>query len=289
MDTPEDVSTDRLAKLPLTWFRRRHRGRLRRALSALGGGVAVYGLAVVLLLPPLFFLAAGLWSVVAYVRSLISLWGLLTDGQLQAFLDGLGGLELPLRLALASGAYFALLFALIVICSGLLARGWRLLLLVPGLLVALPAALILVLDLQAASGIVPAALGGSSPSALIAVAYVVADLAVLAGFLTDLRPHLRRRRARALDVEEVRVVSLPLVRFGPVAGSTPFVVHSRDATEDATEDATDLYATDGPPSDPTMTAAVAKVLDDSIPVAIVPGTPSQQDASSVREHGEALS
>lgn len=282
MDTPEVVSTDRLAQLPLTWFRRRHRSRLRRALSALGGGVAVYGLAVVLLLPPLFFLAAGLWSVVAYVRSVISLWGLFTDGHLQAFLDGLGDLELPLRLALASGAYFALLFALIVICSGLLARGWRLLLLVPGLLVALPAALILALDLQAASGIVPTALGGSSPPVLIAVAYVVADLAVLAGFLTDLRPHLRRRRA--LDVEHVRVVSLPLVRFGPVVASRPFVVHSRDAAEDAT----DLYATDGSPSDPTMTAAVAKVLDDSIPVAIVSVTPSQQDVSSVREHGEAL-
>ncbi|HEY2570008.1 MAG TPA: hypothetical protein VGI27_00975, partial [Solirubrobacteraceae bacterium] len=200
MDTPEVVSSDRLAELPLTWFRRRQRGRLRRALSALGGGVAVYGPAAVLLLPPLFFLAAGLWSVVAYVHSLVSLWGLFKDGQLQAFLDGLGGLELPLRLALASGAYFALLFALIVICSGLLARRWRLLLLVPGLLVALPAALILVLDLQAASGLPPAAFSDSSPLALIAGAYAVVDLAVLAGFLTDLRPHLQRRRARALDV-----------------------------------------------------------------------------------------
>jgi len=88
----------------------------------------------------------------------------------------------------------------------------------------------------------------------------------------------------------VRVVSLPLVRFGPVVASRPLVVHSRDATEDATDlYATDLYATDGPPSDPTMTAAVTKVLDDSIPVTVVSGTPSRQDASSVREHGEALS
>src|SRR5579871_5262624 len=141
METPE-ATADRLAELPFTWFRRRRRGRLRRALDALIGGIFAYGLAVLLLLPPLFFLAAGLWSIVAYVRTLLSLWSLFKSGQIQGFLDGLSGVELPARLALACGAYFALLFALIAIYSGLLARGRRLLLLVPGLLFGVPAALV---------------------------------------------------------------------------------------------------------------------------------------------------
>jgi hypothetical protein len=279
MDTPEPVSADRLAELPFTWFRRRRRGRLRRALSALGGGVVVYGLAVALLVPPLVFLAAGLWSAVAYARTVFSLWDLFKNGQLQAFLDGLGGVELPMRLALASGAYFALLFALIVICSGLLARGWRLLFLAPGLLVAMLAALILVLDTQAAFGQFTMTLNVSSPLAPLATCYAIVDLAVLAALLTDLRPRLSRRGMRARAVEE-RGAPLPLVRFGPAVVSRPFVVRPLDAA--------DLDATDGPPSDPTMTATVSKALDDSIPVAIVPITPTQHDDAPARERGEAL-
>ncbi len=267
MDTPEEVLPDDLGSLPTFWFRRRRRGKVRRAVSAIFGGAAVYSLAAVLLLPPVLFLGAGVWSVVTYARTLVTLWNQFISGQLQTFLDGLGGVDLPVRLAMASGAFFALLFALIVIFAGLLGRGWRWLLLLPGLLLGVPALVIFLTGAQAAASALYAAQAFPEFLAPLATAYALIDLVVLAAFLTDLRPRLPRRR-RTRRSEQV-AQALPLVRFGPPSA---FVVARVDAPEeDAVETSLDN------PTDPRMTASVSAALHPALPVALLPIAAAQHD------------
>jgi hypothetical protein len=216
--TPDPEDTP----IRLTWPSRR-RGRRwphvgpARHLGALAAPLLLYALAALFFAPPLLFLAAGVWSAVAYTRTLLSLLHLVGDWQFSTFFDRLAAARLAARVALASGAYFVLLFALIVLFAGLLGRRWRRLFLLPGLLLTLPAVVLFLAGVEAgAEGIagrfgLPPSLAGP-----FLTLYALLDALLLAAFLTDPRPHRRRRpRLRKHPSDERATTPLPIVRFGP--------------------------------------------------------------------------
>jgi hypothetical protein len=220
---PEDTPI-RLARLGRRRVRRRLRLGPARHLGALAASVLLYAFAALCFAPPLLFLAAGVWSAVAYARTLLSLLHLLGDWQFSTFLGRLEAARLAARVALASGAYFVLLFALIVLFAGLLGRRWRRLLLLPGLLLTLPALVLFLAGVEAAAeGIagrfaLPPSLAGP-----LLTLYALLDAVLLAAFLTDPRPGLGRRRRRGHPSEELTTTPLPIVRFGPPLPMPPTV------------------------------------------------------------------
>ncbi len=245
------------------------RGEARRKIP-LGGqhaaSLLLYAVAALCFAPPLLFLAAGVWSAVAYARTLLSLLHLLGDWQFSTFLGRLEAARLAARVALASGAYFVLLFALIVLFAGLLGRQWRRLLLLPGLLLTLPALVLFLAGVEAAAeGIagrfaLPPGLAG--PSLTL---YALLDAVLLAAFLTDPRPGQRRRRWRKHPSDERATTPLPIVRFGPPLSMPPAAAPVEPArAEDA--------ATGAPPTDPASAAtpAVAPAAPSDAPAQLAP-------------------
>jgi hypothetical protein len=94
MDAAEDVPSEAVVDMPSdetampapTWFRRRRRGWLQRSIASLSAGIAVYGFTILLCIPPVIFFGAGIWSVIAYARTLFTLWNFVEHGQIQASL-----------------------------------------------------------------------------------------------------------------------------------------------------------------------------------------------------------
>src|SRR5579884_4078674 len=196
--------------------------RVRRLLAGRIGGLAAAGVAnalvVALFAPPAICLVAGVWALVSYVRSLYQIWGLFSHWQLDTVYQRLQATDLSARVGLASGAYFALLLALIVVVAGLLGRRWTRLFLLPGLLLALPAGLLFLVGAEAANVALTGGKGWQSVAASALFAYALCDAVALAALLADVRPRRRRRRQPSRPrpaVTPAPMPQLPLVRFGP--------------------------------------------------------------------------
>lgn len=166
-------------------------GRLGGATSAVIANAAV----ALLFLPPVAFLIVGMWGLIAYARALYAAWHLLTHWQLDAFFSYLSAVDFAARVGLTGGAYFALLLALIVVFAGLLTRGPRRLFLLPGIVLALPAAALFLFAAEATHEAVAARLHLPAALAPLLTAYALFDAVVLAALLLDPRPRRRRRRA----------------------------------------------------------------------------------------------
>jgi uncharacterized membrane protein YjjB (DUF3815 family) len=196
--------------------------RVRRLLAGRIGGFAAAcvanALVVALFAPPVLFLVAGGWALVSYLRSLYQMWGLFSHWQLDAVYQRLQATDLAARVGLASGSYFALLLALIVVVAGLLGRHWTRLFLLPGLLLAIPAGLLYLVGSEAANVALTGGRGWQSLAATLLIAYALFDALTLAALLADLRPRRRRRRQTSRPLPAATpapMPQLPLVRFGP--------------------------------------------------------------------------
>lgn len=224
--------------------------RLRELLSVRLDGFSaalVADVAVALLfLPPVAFALAGLWGLIAYARALYAAWHVLTHWQLDAFFARLSAVDFAARVGLAGGAYVALLLALIVVFAGLLGRGPRRLFLLPGVVLAAPAAALFLFAAEATLEEVAARLHLPAALAPLLTAYALVDAVVLAALLLDLRPRRRRRRgSRPLRAAPAtrpipRLEALPApgqpaepsLALGTVGGSPPAI---REATPEGGE------------------------------------------------------
>lgn len=245
--------------------------RLRELLSVRLNGFAaslVADVAVALLfLPPVAFVLAGLWGLIAYARALYAAWHVLTHWQLDAFFARLSAVDFAARVGLSGGAYVALLLALIVVFAGLLGRGHRRLFLLPGVVLAAPAAALFLFAAEATHEEVAARLHLPAALAPLFTAYALLDAVVLAALLLDLRPRRRRRRAsrplRAAPATRPipRLEALPApdqpaassLALSTLSGSPPAILEASSEEEETSGvHGCEPAAQDGPP--PGLTA-----------------------------------
>lgn len=173
---------------------RRANAVITRHLGRSMGTVIAYVIVAMLFFPPLAFLIAGIWGFVAYIGAFVAAWRLLTHWQLDAFFARLSTMDLAARIGLAGGAYFALVLALIVVFAGIIGRRARRWFLVPGLVLALPAASLFVFAAEATHAALATRLHLPSFLAPLLTFYALCDAVALAVLLLDTRPSTRRRR-----------------------------------------------------------------------------------------------
>jgi hypothetical protein len=202
-----------VAETAPSWVHVKHSRRLwrvRRRLDALWGSTLVYSLMALLFAPPLIFFGLGLWATVAYAKALVAIWGVFRAWDLAALFAQLRSARFVAVFALASGAYFALLFSLIVLFAGLFGRRWRRLALLPGILFGVPSTLLFVAGMEAAAADFMAKYTLPGALAPLLTGYALVDVVLLAGYLTDARAKGRRKRLAEQETEP-----MPIVRFGP--------------------------------------------------------------------------
>jgi hypothetical protein len=192
-----------------------------------------------LLLPVMFFLAAGIWALGTYGYSLSRLWSAASDGQIDQFGIRLDALNLAGHMLLASTGYFALVFALSVLAVGILGRQRRYVLITAGVVLAMPAVLGLSLGLQStlvaliADLVIPA---GYLTLLWIAIStYVLADAILLGVLLAD--PRSERRRLQRAARRAVGLLDSGPIAPMRIALAPDYAVPARERLREETETA----------------------------------------------------
>lgn len=211
------------------------RGIVWRVLGEIAAWTAVAVMLVLLFAPAAVFLVAGGWAIATCMTSATTLYRLFVSSSAADLFETLRALDIAGRVAVASGGYFALLSALIVLEAGLLGRRWRRFFLFPGIMLTIPSALIFYFGLRMTLDAVTAGYPLSLVTEAGLALYLLLDTVLLAGFLVDLRPKPTRRhngyryerheRAAPPEYDAWQSpspsASLPLVHFGRL--STPLV------------------------------------------------------------------
>lgn len=202
------------AARPRSWS-----ARLRRLLALLLGSVLLLLVCVVLLAPPVVALAAGVWAAVTEVRAIAAIWTLAKAQQYGAVFAHLATLDAASRVAFLGVSFFALLFALMLLMSGLLGRRWARLFIAPGAIFTAPTLVLYFIGWLLITPVTNRM--GVSPLFQTSVAvYALLDAIVLAAALCDMRPTLRRARRVAQLGAHTRP-SLPAIRPTGRARRTP--------------------------------------------------------------------
>jgi hypothetical protein len=229
---PDDARTGRMAssKMP---GRRSLGGLLLRASGLLARDIA--GETVSLVLTALLFafllgpvaalLLAGIWASAAFIQAFWGIWNVFASWDLADVFGRLGTLDAASRAALASGGFFALIFALVPVMAGALGRSWRRLYLLAGPFLAAPSAILLYVGAHLSLASLVAHLGIAPQVEPILVGYLFLDALLVAVLITDLRsvsPNERashRRWRRGSQSTAGTAVQSPVVprfvRYGP--------------------------------------------------------------------------
>ena len=193
------------------------------ALASLAGYLLLAVIIVVLFGPLLTYLAGTVWSAVTGVAGLVQLWHLLKAGQIGPFFGHFTVVSTAIVTGLTCMSFITLTLSLAVLMSGVVSHGMRRAILLPGLLLTIPALAIYLTGAHFTFALLLARTGWPDWIATALLAYSLIDANALGLFMADSRgggtsrPDRRTTPAANRVVSAVQDVPALVVARAPVA------------------------------------------------------------------------